>query len=294
MAGMRTYTFRDVTECDMCGSTAFKQLGLRMNARQGLRPQAASGIAVSVKQCRNCGLIFADPQPRPQNISDHYGMPPEEYWQTEDLDPRPDYMSEEIATAKRLLGFKPGMAALDIGAGVGKAMVALNAAGFQTWGLEPSEPFYKRALRRVSPDWLQMKAVEEADFPAESFDFITFGAVLEHLYSPRQALDRAIGWLKPGGIVHAEVPSADYLIARLFNRYFRLRGTRLVTHLSPMHPPFHLFEFTRKSFEQRYKMAEYHHLVCDILLVPSVLHPPLKWWMKQTGTGMEMAVYLTK
>jgi SAM-dependent methyltransferase len=278
----------------MCGSTAFKLLGLRMDGRQGLRPQEASGIGVSIKQCRNCGLIFSDPQPRPQSISDHYGMPPEEYWQTEDLDPHPGYMAVEISTAKRLLNFRPGMTALDIGAGVGKAMVALDSAGFQTWGIEPSEPFYQRAIRRVSPDRLQMQSVEDADFPADTFDFITFGAVLEHLYSPREALDQAMGWLKPGGIIHAEVPSADYLISKLFNRYFRFKGTRLVTHLSPMHPPFHLFEFTRKSFEQRYKLADYSHYVCDILNVPAVLHPPLKWWMSHTGSGMEIVVYLTK
>src|SRR5206468_2481748 len=128
----------------------------------------------------------------------------------------------------------------------------------------PSEPFYERAIQNVPPDRVQMATVEEAEFAPESFDFITFGAVLEHLYSPRQALDRAMGWLKPGGIIHAEVPSADYFIAKLFNAYFRLRGTNFVTHLSPMHAPFHLYEFTPKSF-QRYKMAELHHFVCGFM-----------------------------
>lgn len=287
------YSFRPVAECDMCGATRFKLLGLRMNGRQGLRPKAAEGIAVSVKQCRGCGLIFADPQPIPESISDHYGMPPEDYWKAADLDPPKDYLAAEIATAKRLLDFRPGMTALDIGAGVGKAMVTLNAAGFQTWGLEPSRPFYERALRRVSPDWLQMKAIEDAEFAPESFDFITFGAVLEHLYSPRAALDRAMGWLKPGGIIHAEVPSADYLVSKLFNRYFRLRGTNFVTNVSPMHPPFHLFEFTPKSF-QRYRIAELQHMVCDFVDIPKLLQPALRWWMERTNTGMEIVVYLTR
>ncbi len=290
---MRSYSFRMVTECDMCGATRFRLLGLRMDGRQGMRPKAAQGIAVSIKQCEDCGLIFADPQPIPEALSDHYGIPPEEYWATENLDPPPDYMAQEIATAKRLLNFQPGMKALDVGAGLGKGMRALTAAGFDTWGLEPSEPFYQRALRNVPPDRLRMAPVEDSDFAAESFDFITFGAVLEHLYSPRQALDRAMAWLKPGGIVHAEVPSADYLVSKLFNGYFRLRGTNFVTHLSPMHPPFHLFEFTPKSFG-RYRIAELHHLVCDILNIPQALHGPLKWWMSRTDSGMEITVYLTK
>ncbi len=89
-----------------------------------------------------------------------------------------------------------------------------------------------------------MSSVEDADFPARSFDFITFGAVLEHLYSPSLALSRALGWLRPGGIIQAEVPSSDHLLSKLLNFYFRLRGTNYVTHLSPMHPPFHLYEFS--------------------------------------------------
>lgn len=283
------YAFRPVVECDMCGSTRFRLLGLRMNGRQGLRPKAAEGIAVSVKRCEDCGLIFADPQPVPEKLSDHYGIPPEEYWTTAQREPSPDYMSGEIATAKRLLDFRPGMTALDIGAGLGKAMRALAEAGFETWGLEPSEPFFQRA----NLDRLRMASVEEAVFEPESFDFITFGAVLEHLYSPRQALDRAMGWLKPGGIIHAEVPSADYLVSKISNAYFRLRGTNFVTNLSPMHPPFHLFEFTPKSFK-RYKIAELHHLVCGVVNLPKVLHPPLNWWMGRTNTGMEIAVYLMR
>ena len=35
---------------------------------------------MSVKQCRDCDLIFSDPQPIPENLSDHYDLPPEEYW----------------------------------------------------------------------------------------------------------------------------------------------------------------------------------------------------------------------
>lgn len=287
------YAFRPVAECDMCGSTGFHLLGLRMNGRQGLSPKAAEGVAVSIKRCRNCGLTFADPQPIPNSIADHYGLPPEGYWSTAQRDPAPGWMDAEITTAKRLLNFRDGMTALDVGAGLGNAMKALTAAGFDTWGLEPSEPFYMQAVQNVSHERLRMVTVEDAEFEPESFDYITFGAVLEHLYSPRLALDRAMGWLKPGGIIHAEVPSSDYFISKLLNGYFRLRGTNFVTNLSPMHPPFHLFEFTAKSF-QRYKIAELHHHVCGIIDIPKALHPALKWWMRRTNTGMEISVYLTR
>ncbi len=115
----------------MCGSLEFKQLGMRLNHSQGFRPREVSGVAVSVKRCCDCGLVFSDPQPVPGDLSDHYGMPPEDYWQ--DLDWSPDYFRTEIDTAKRLLPFRSGMTALDIGAGLGKAMRSLTNAGFETW-----------------------------------------------------------------------------------------------------------------------------------------------------------------
>jgi 2-polyprenyl-3-methyl-5-hydroxy-6-metoxy-1,4-benzoquinol methylase len=276
----------------MCGSQDFRKLGMRLNCSQGWRPREASGIAVSVKQCRGCGLVFADPQPIPENLSDHYGIPPEDYWHSVP-EWSPSAFSREIEIAKRLLPFRPGMTALDIGAGVGAAMRSLAYAGFDTWGIEPAKPFHRRAKEVVDPDRLRLQTLEEAKFPADTFDFITFGAVLEHLYSPSAALSKAMAWLRPGGIIHAEVPSSDWLMSRLINLYFRLRGTNYVTHISPMHTPFHLFEFTLKSF-RNYTVAHHHIDVCSISGIPKVLQAPLRWWMNRTHTGMQLTVYLRK
>ena len=286
-----TYTFVPVTHCDMCGGTDFRMLGMRLNRSQGRRPREADGIAVSVKQCRACDLIFADPRPEPKSLADHYGMPPEDYWTADVFDRGADYFANEIATAKRLIDFQSGMSALDVGAGLGKAMLSLDAAGFDTWGLEPSEPFHQRLIQRVDPSRVFMTTLEEADFPPDSFDFITFGAVLEHLNSPSAALDRALSWLRPGGILQAEVPNAHHFVSRIINAYFRLRGTNYVTHISPMHPPFHLYEFSLRSFA-RYKVAGHKFMVCEIMNLPRLLHPPLRWWMERTNTGMQLTVYI--
>ena len=285
------YEFRPVATCDMCGSTRFKMLGMRLNKSQGLRPRQVGGIAVSVSQCLECGLIFADPQPIPASLSDHYEMPPEDYWSEDHLSRDNTFFSAEIAAAKRLLDFKPGMTALDVGAGLGQAMSALNRAGFDTYGLEPSSPFQQR----LDTSRVQLAMVEDAEFPPGTFDFITFGAVLEHLYSPSACLSRALGWLKPNGIVHAEVPSSSWLMSKLVNSYFRLRGTNYVTHLSPMHVPFHLYEFDLRSFEKNgamigYDIAEHHYSVCAIPFVP--LKPLFRWFMDRTNTGMQLTVFL--
>jgi SAM-dependent methyltransferase len=297
-----TYRFQPVAQCDMCGAAPdkFRVMGLRLNHSQGRDPRNASGIAVSVKKCRVCELVFSDPQPVPGSLEAHYGSP-DDYWTPEQFEEEAGYFEAEIATAKRFLGFRTGMRALDIGAGLGKAMRALDAAGFDTYGIEPSAKFREAALNHgcISRDKLVLAAVEDAEFPVDHFDFITFGAVLEHLRSPSRALERAVKWLKPGGVIQVEVPSSRWLISRLVNAYYRLRGTNFVTNISPMHVPFHLFEFSPRSFELHgrragYEIAEQRFVVCSIPHAPRLLHAPLRWSMERSGTGMQLEVYLRK
>jgi len=268
-------------------------LGLRLSTSQGFSPRKAEGIAVPVKQCLACGLIFSDPQPIPRDLSNHYGVPPEDYWGR--LVYPPDYFTRQIDTAKRLISFTPDMAALDIGAGQGFAMKSLMTAGFDTWGLEPSEPFRQHCIdgMGIDPARLQLISLETADYPTESFDFITFGAVLEHLYDPHEGLQRAMRWLKPGGVIHVEVPSSNWLISKVVNAYFRLCGTNYVTNISPMHSPFHLYEFTLSSFCD-FKVVEHWLDVCTPVHCPNALHPLAKWIMKKTGMGMQLTVFLRK
>ncbi|MBK8291297.1 MAG: methyltransferase domain-containing protein [Flammeovirgaceae bacterium] len=57
----------------------------------------------------------------------------------------------------------------------------------------------------------------EVVYPENSFDFISFGAVLEHVYSPADSILRTLRWLKPNGIIHIEVPSSDWLINKIIN-----------------------------------------------------------------------------
>lgn len=293
------YKFRPVPACDMCGGRSFKLLGMRLSASQGMRPRTAEGIAVAVKRCRDCGLVFSDPQPVPNDLSDHYGLPPEGYWNSAEFDWDPDFFAAEIETAKRLLAFTPGMKALDIGVGLGKAMKCLSTAGFDVWGIEPSAPFRAKAIdwMGVDPDRLRLAAVEDAEYPEDHFDFITFGAVLEHLYSPSLALGRVMRWLKPGGIVQAEVPSSSWLVAKIVNAWFRVMGTNYVTHLSPMHSPFHLYEFGLRSFELNgrrlgYAVAHHQFATCTVPHLP--MKALFRRIMNATDTGMQLTVYLRR
>ena len=299
----RHYSFETIAACNMCGESSdnTRTMGMRLDKSQGLRPRALHGIAVSVCRCRNCGLIYSNPQPRPRAISEHYGIPPDSYWQAYSFDTQPGYFQREIQNAKRLLNFKPGMRALDIGVGMGLEVYLLREAGFEVFGIEPSEPFFIKARERLGMDeaHLKLAPVEEAEFPEGTFDLVTFGAVLEHLYDPDAAITNAMRWLKPGGFLQAEVPNSDHLIAKLINLYFRGIGTGFVTNLSPMHVPFHLYEFSIDSFRAHaarrgYTVAEHRVEGATIRNIPAFLHPLFRWWMARNGSGLQLHVWLRK
>jgi len=298
------YSFVEIANCNMCGAVTTENyiLGQRLNKPQGFRPKNKQGISVSVIKCKTCGLIYANPLPIPANIQDHYGIPPEEYWTYAKSEINSCYFSEQIQKAKRLLGSDTdGLKALDIGAGEGKSMNALNLAGFDTYGLEASATFRKFAIDSfgLDPERLKLGMIENAVYPDSFFDFITFGAVLEHFYNPADCISKAIKWLKPGGIIQIEVPSSNHLIAKIVNFYYRMVGTNYVTNLSPMHSPFHLYEFDLKSFAknskiQNYDIAEYYYYVCRIYHFPDFMHPLLRYIMAKRNSGMQLEVWLKK
>ncbi len=297
-----SYRFAPVTACIMCGSPSIghKVMGRRLNRSHGRNPKHVVGIATTVMRCTDCELVYSNPQPIPHDIQDHYGMPPESYWQPEYFLIRPDYMAVQIAKAKDLLRFQPGMRALDIGAGIGKAMVVMEREGFEAHGFEPSNTFHERGLShlKMDPQRFKLGMIEEFDYPEAHFDFINFGVVLEHIYDPSAALIKAMRWLKPGGVLHIEVPSAHWLVNRLVNVYYRLRATDYVANISPMHEPFHLHEFTPKAFAAHakangYSIAHQQYYVCKTFL-PRFMDPILKPIMQWTDTGMQLVVWLRK
>ena len=295
--------FEAIRNCEMCGDSTenHKILGQRLNQSQGLNPKKKIGITVSVCRCKNCGLIYSNPQPTPFDIQDHYGVPPEEYWKPEYFKLDPKYFSGEIENAKKLLPFVKGMDALDIGSGIGKCMLSLENAGFNSYGIESSEAFYAKAISEMSikSDRLKLSMIEDVDYPEHKFDLITFGAVFEHIYHPAKILEKSLKWLKPNGVLHIEVPSSNHFASKLINLYYKLRCTNYVTNLSPMHSPFHLYEFDMRSFEALaekldYEIVKYQYYVGPIYFIPTIFHSPLRWYMKKTNTGMQFTIYLKK
>ena len=290
--------FRD--ECEMCKSKDVKLLGKRLNTAQGKKPKNKVGISVSIMECNKCGLIYPEPLPIPLNIQDHYGVNPDSYWNDDYFKFDKNYFKSEIETVKKLYQGEGQIKALDIGSGIGKCMTSLNKAGFDAYGLEPSETFRKLAIERggITEDRLFLSPIEDFEFEENFFDFVTFGAVLEHLYHPETAIKKAFSFLKPGGLIHIEVPSSDWLIARLANRFYKFTRQDYVVNLSPMHSPYHLYEFSLDSFNKianklGFEVAHYDYFVCQTY-APKPFDRFLANYMKKTNKGMQLSIWLRK
>lgn len=294
------YTFQKNDSCPFCGTDKIKNIGKRLNASQGLNPHKKVGISVSVMKCKNCELVFPNPLPIPESVKDHYDVSPESYWTSDYFTSSDINRDNDLIWMNSIQKVELGSKILDIGAGIGKAMIYLEKKGYDVYGIEPSEVFYNRAisLMGVNKQKLQLVSIEDCTFEENTFDVIFIEAVLEHVYNPSEIVLKIMKWLKPNGLLFIEVPSSNWLTNRIINFLYKIRGIDYVANLSPMHEPFHLYEFTIKTFEAHslkndYEIVDYSYFVCDTFL-PKWLDLFLKPIMKKTNTGMELAIWLRK
>lgn len=296
------YTFKEIEHCNMCKSKSdgHKILGKRLNKSQGKNPRNKLGISTTIQKCSKCGLIYSNPQPIPFDIQDHYGVPPEDYWVEDYFTVKDNAFDHDLKRIQTLIDYQDNLKFLDVGAGLGHQMIYYEKKGFDVYGFEPSIPFYERAIDRmkIPRDRLKNETIEETNYNSNEFDFISFGVVLEHIYNPSLALTIALNWLKPGGIIHIEVPSSEWLINKLISTFYWLKLTDYVGNISPMHPPYHLYEFSLKSFElnglaNNYEVVHFDKYVCQTFM-PSFFDGILRRYMKITGTGMQLSVWLKK
>ncbi len=108
---------------------------------------------------------------------------------------------------------------LDVGCATGKDLESFKATGWSVSGVEAS-PYAASVARSRLGCEVWVGAFEEVSLPGESFDVVRFSHSLEHLLSPRTALEKARRILRPSGPLWIELPNAASLERRLFGRHW--------------------------------------------------------------------------
>jgi 2-polyprenyl-3-methyl-5-hydroxy-6-metoxy-1,4-benzoquinol methylase len=202
-------------------------------------------------RCAGCGLIYVNPRPSAEDLARQYDRG---YFHCSEptFGGYEDYEGDraEIARTfarrwKQLAPWAgvPSPRLLDVGCATGIFLEVARAAGCPGEGLDLSE--YALAVTREKGFAARRGTLEEAAFPAESFDVVSMWDLIEHVTDPAALLAECRRVLRPGGLLAISTPDAGSLLARVLGS--RWLGFRSIDE--------HLYFFSRLTMSAMLETA---------------------------------------
>jgi SAM-dependent methyltransferase len=222
----------ETVACNQCGSSDSEEIGCIPDLLLG-----RLAVTARLVRCRRCGLVYQNPRPTLAEMGQHY---PAEY------EPYTDYASQrqvnpllrrayDYGINKRcrfITRHKKNGRLLDVGCAAGTFLLGMRQqGGWEVEGVEPSVGTAELARRHDLKVFTG--TLEEAHYPADSFDAVTMWDVLEHVHDPAGTIREIRRILKPGGVLLVRVPNLGSWDARLFGNTW-----------AGLDAPRHLFVFT--------------------------------------------------
>lgn len=217
-----------INACLFCGSTHHV---CRFQAQDRWFP--IDGV-FNMHQCLDCGLLFLNPQPEPQELAAHY---PANYYAYEGDRPDDDrdrrlyqlFYGQGSSRLKKfvslhyrpILRTMPGRHVdcrfLDVGCGSGHFLaIVKEVMNADAYGVEPYA--YDATFAANNGLTIFNGTLEQAAFPEQFFDVVTLNHVFEHVRDPRSTMRELRRILKPGGQVVIGVPQSNCLLYWLFGK----------------------------------------------------------------------------
>jgi 2-polyprenyl-3-methyl-5-hydroxy-6-metoxy-1,4-benzoquinol methylase len=171
----------------------------------------------TLHSCESCRCLFLNPMPKEEEIAGFY---PDQYWWSASNSQRGGALKKlESVYRKLALGDhvsfivraaenRAGLHLLDVGCGSGTLLGMLKQRGFQSIGID----FSAEAARVAETEngvRVVVGSLDQASFPAESFDIVTMFHAIEHVPNPRTVLAEVSRILKPGGALILQAPNID-------------------------------------------------------------------------------------
>lgn len=233
-------------------------------------------------RCQNCGLIYQNPRPTPEEIGQFY--PPEyENFEVDQEKKKSSRLMQRVMQyginkrRRAVLREKTSGSLLDVGCATGIFLETMRAVpGWQLKGVEISDHAASIAREQKNLD-VVTGTLEQAKFTDGQFDVVTLWDVLEHLHDPAGSLREIRRILKPGGVLVFRVPNGGSLDARLFGPYW-----------AGLEPPRHLFVFDQKTLTAFLSNAGFavKRMSCEIGSYPTFVLS-VRFWM--TGRAVPTA-----
>ena len=185
-------------------------------------------------RCRNCGLIFLDPQPSKEFLHSHYQhyLPADlqgiESWRqlmAQVFTKSAGLIQEAIPIPGRLL---------DIGCGYGFFLEEMAQRGWQVEGIEISATGLSYAQNNLGLN-VSDRPLPRPDWQDNCYDVITLFYVIEHLQNPLGVLREAHRLLRTGGLLLLRWPHTSP-IARMLRPWAK--------RMNLYQAPSHLFDFS--------------------------------------------------
>ncbi|MFQ5400331.1 MAG: class I SAM-dependent methyltransferase [Anaerolineae bacterium] len=193
------------------------------------------GHHAQIVQCRNCGLVYANPRWSSEELIAAYTAVEDETYKLE-REGRELTFRKHLATLEKMTGPANGRTLLDVGAYIGVFVEAACTAGWDACGVEPSAWAAAEAQKQGLSVILGTQ--DAPQLQGRQFDVVTMWDVIEHVDDPKSELAKAFNLLKPGGWLVVHTMDVDSLIARLMGQRW------------PWLMDMHLYYFSQKSLAQ--------------------------------------------
>jgi SAM-dependent methyltransferase len=175
--------------------------------------------------CRDCGLVFINPQPETADYKNFYKENEKHRHNFQDAGDvlkqveEPDGgKGDAVVVAVRPYAPEGG-SILDIGSGFGVIANAFKRSGYAVFGVEPSGLQAKYIAEKSGIEMFCGDFDEFYKANAKKFSCLVLHHVFEHFTDPAEKLRQFKDILAPGGAVYIEVPDVSWF-AKPVNRFF--------------------------------------------------------------------------
>jgi 2-polyprenyl-3-methyl-5-hydroxy-6-metoxy-1,4-benzoquinol methylase len=249
-------------KCEVCSSKNIKKVSTIISE--------IDGACYSACVCNDCKLFFVNPKKELKfsDLQNIYGTAYTEGQRKIASDDAENRLMN-LATHKQMEIVEkhiPKGLALNVGA-MSHASRILEERGWKLHVVEVSK-YAAETAKKLWGDEITISRIEDFEYPAESFNFIKLGHVIEHLAYPKLVINKLAKMLKKNGGILIDTDNAYGIVSQLemnirkvipekltYTIIKKLTNKNINKRYGSLMPPIHLYSFSSKNLVKLLKDA---------------------------------------